>query len=353
MSTPSPMRSFKLVQFGTPLREVIEPPPVPEGTQVLVRIEACGVCHSDVHIADGYFDLGNGQKMDLGRGIKLPRVLGHEIVGRVEAFGPKAEGVKVGDGRIVFPWGGCTECLLCRSGQEHLCARPRSHGTTLDGGYSTFVLVDHPRYLAAYEPLPAPFAATLACSGLTAYSALRKASVDAERPLLIIGAGGLGLAAVSLAKTLHGIAPIVADIDPAKRTAALEAGAAEAIDPSDPDARTALLKATDGVGAAIDFVGAQGTAVFGLAVLRKGGQLISVGLFGGAINLSIPSLPLRGISLIGSYVGSLEEFHELVALAREGKVKAMPVETRPLDAAQQSLDDLRSGKVRGRAVLVP
>ena len=353
MSTPSPMRSFKLVQFGTPLREVIEPPPVPEGTQVRVRIEACGVCHSDVHIADGYFDLGNGQKMDLGRGIKLPRVLGHEIVGRVEAFGPKAEGVKVGDGRIVFPWGGCTECLLCRSGQEHLCARPRSHGTTLDGGYSTFVLVDHPRYLAAYEPLPAPFAATLACSGLTAYSALRKASVDAERPLLIIGAGGLGLAAVSLAKTLHGIAPIVADIDPAKRTAALEAGAAEAIDPSDPDARKALLKATDGVGAAIDFVGAQSTAEFGLAVLRKGGQLISVGLFGGAINLSIPSLPLRGISLIGSYVGSLEEFHELVALAREGKVKAMPVETRPLDAAQQSLDDLRSGKVRGRAVLVP
>ena len=353
MSNPSPMRSYKLVQFGTPLSEVIEPPPVPQGTQVLVRIEACGVCHSDVHIADGYFDLGNGQKMDLSRGIKLPRVLGHEIVGRVEAFGPQAEGVKIGDGRIVFPWGGCTECVLCRSGEEHLCARPRSHGTTLDGGYSSFVLVDHPRYLAPYDALPAPFAATLACSGLTAYSALKKASVDAERPLLIIGAGGLGLAAVSMARTLHGIAPIVADIDPAKRAAALEAGAAQAIDPADPDARKALLKATDGVGTAIDFVGAQSTAEFGLAVLRKGGRLIVVGLFGGAINLSVPSLPLRAVSLVGSYVGSLAEFNELVALARDGKVKPTLVEVRPLAAAQQSLDDLRSGRIRGRAVLVP
>ncbi|MFT4101048.1 MAG: alcohol dehydrogenase [Burkholderiaceae bacterium] len=347
------MRSYKLVQFGTPLREVIEPPPVPTGTQVLVRISACGVCHSDIHLAEGHFDLGKGQKMDLSRGIQLPRILGHEIVGRVERIGPDAQGVAVGDARVVFPWGGCTQCILCQTGQEHLCARPRSHGTTLDGGYSNYVLVDHPRYLVAYGDLPHTFAATLACSGLTAYSALKKANVDARHPLLIIGAGGLGLAAVHLAQTMYGIAPVVADIDPAKRQAAIEAGAAAAIDPRDDEARKAALKQSQGFGAAIDFVGAQSTAEFGIGLLRRGGQHISVGLFGGSIDVALPTLPVRALAIQGSYVGSLVEFEELMALARAGKVKPMPIETRPLDAAQQSLDDLRAGRIGGRAVLTP
>lgn len=346
------MRSYKLVQFGTPLQEVIEPPPVPTGTQVLVRVTGCGVCHSDLHLAEGHFDLGKGQKMDLSRTFQLPRILGHEIVGRVERVGPDAQGVAVGDARVVFPWGGCTQCVLCKDGQEHLCARPRSHGTSMDGGYSNYVLVDHPRYLAAYGDLPHSFAATLACSGLTAYSALKKAQgVDAEHPLLLIGAGGVGLAAVYLAQTMYGIAPVVADIDPAKRQAAIDAGASAAIDPRDNDARKALLKSTQGFGAAIDFVGAQSTAEFGIGLLRRGGRHISVGLFGGSIDIALPTLPMRGLTIQGSYVGSLAEFEELMALARAGKVKAMPIEERPLDAAQQSLDDLRAGRIRGRVVL--
>ena len=204
------MRSYKLTQFGAPLTEVIELPPAPQGAQVLLRVSACGVCHSDLHIADGYFDLGQGQKLDLTPAVKLPRILGHEIAGVVEELGPDASGVKVGDRRAIYAWGGCGRCAQCQEGHENLCAKPRSLSVHADGGFSNYVLVDHPRYLVEYEPLAAPFAATLGCSGLTAFSALKKAApVDAENPLLIVGAGGLGLAAVSLCHALYGIGPIV------------------------------------------------------------------------------------------------------------------------------------------------
>ena len=260
--------------------------------------------------------------------------------------------MKVGDRRAIYAWGGCGRCAQCRAGHENLCAKPRSLSVHADGGFSNYVLVEHPRYLVEYEPLAAPFAATLGCSGLTAFSALKKAApVDAEHPLLIIGAGGLGLAAVSLCHALYGIGPIVADVDATKRQAALEAGASAVIDPADPDARKSLLADTGGMFSAIDFVGSEKSAGFGLSVLRKGGRLFVVGLFGGSLAISLPTLPSRAISIIGVFTGTLPEFRELMALAREGKVKPAPIETRPLETAQQSLDDLRAGRVRGRVVL--
>ena len=352
MAGANGMRSYKLTRFGAPLSEVIESPPAPKGAQVLMRVSACGVCHSDLHIADGYFDLGQGQKLDLAPAVKLPRVLGHEIAGVVEELGPDATGVKVGDRRAVYAWAGCGLCAQCRAGQENLCARPRNLSVHADGGFSNYVVVEHPRYLVEYEPLPAPFAATLGCSGLTAFSALKKAApVDSEHRLLIIGAGGLGLAAVGLSHALYGIGPIVADLDPAKRQAALEAGASAVIDPADPDARKSLLADTGGMFSAIDFVGAETSATFGLSLLRKGGRLFVVGLFGGSLAISLPTLPIRAISITGVYTGTLPEFRELMALAREGKVKPAPIEMRALDTAQQSLDDLRAGRARGRIVL--
>jgi D-arabinose 1-dehydrogenase-like Zn-dependent alcohol dehydrogenase len=352
MAGASGMRSYKLTQFGAPLSEVIESPPAPTGAQVLLRVSACGVCHSDLHIADGYFDLGHGQKIDLAAAVKLPRILGHEIAGVVEELGPDATGVRVGDRRAVYAWAGCGLCAQCRAGQENLCAKPRNLSVHADGGFSNYALVEHPRYLVEYEPLPAPFAATLGCSGLTAFSALKKAApVDAEHPLLIIGAGGLGLAAVSLCHALYGVSPIVADVDPAKRQAALEAGAAAVVDPADPDARKSLLAEMGGVDSAIDFVGAERSASFGLSLLRKGGRMFVVGLFGGSLAVSLPTLPLRAVSLAGVFTGTLPEFRELMVLAREGKIKRAPIETRSLEAAQQSLDDLRAGRVKGRIVL--
>ena len=120
---------------------------------MLLRVSACGVCHSDIHIADGYFDLGQGQKLDLAPAVKLPRILGHEIAGIVEELGPDATGVNVGDRRAVYAWGGCGRCAQCRAGQENLCAKPRNLSVHADGGFSNYVLVEHPRYLVEYEPL--------------------------------------------------------------------------------------------------------------------------------------------------------------------------------------------------------
>ena len=352
MNEAPQMHSYKVTRFGSPLCQAVEPLPVPVGTQVLLKVRACGVCHSDLHILDGYFDLGHGNKMDLTRGIQLPKTLGHEIVGTVSAVGPDAKGVSIGDARIVYPWGGCSQCGLCRNGKEHLCMQPRALGTALDGGFSDYVMVDTPNYLVEFGDVPEDFAATLACSGLTSYSALLKAGpVDAEDPLLIIGAGGVGLAAVGLASAVHGIAPIVADIDPAKREAALAAGASMATDPRDPDIRKLLIRQTDGIASVIDFVGAGATAEFGLSVLRKGGKMVMVGLFGGALELPLPTVPLRGISIVGSYVGSLAELRELARLAQDGRIAPTPLEIRSMRTAQQTLDDLRNGRISGRAVL--
>ncbi len=354
MTGAAKMRSHKLTEFKAELTEVFESPPAPTGTQVLLKVKACGVCHSDVHIADGYFDLGRGQKLDLAPILKLPRILGHEIVGVVDELGPDATGVSVGDRRAVYAWGGCGRCAPCRSEYENLCAQPRNLGVGLDGGFSNYVLVDHPRYLIEFDPLPEPFAATLGCSGLTAFSALKKAApVDAENPLLIIGAGGLGLAAVGLAQALYGTDPIVADVDPVKRQAALEAGAGSVIDPADPGSRARLMTESGGVSSAIDFVGAESSATFGISVLRKGGRVFIVGLFGGSIGISLPTLPIRAIGIQGVFTGSLPEFRELMALAREGGIRSLPIETRPPEQAQRSLDDLRAGRIRGRVVLTP
>jgi alcohol dehydrogenase/propanol-preferring alcohol dehydrogenase len=348
------MKSYKVTKFGAPLEEMVEPTPVPQNTEVLLRVVACGVCHSDLHLSDGHFDLGGGRQMDLSRTLQLPRTLGHEIVGEVVAIGSDVTQTPVGSRWLVYPWIGCGECSLCRMGDEHLCAQPRTIGISVDGGFSDHVIVPNPRYLIDFGDIPADVACTYACSGLTAFSALRKAgTISAEDPLMIIGAGGVGQSAIRLCTAVHGVAPSVADIDPGKRQAALGVGAKLAADPADPDTRKKLIKATGGYAAIIDFVGTPATIEFGMALLRKGGKLIVVGLFGGAVEVSIPLLPLRSISLIGSYVGSLDELRQLAELGRAGALPSIQVASRSLSDAQGALDDLRDGKVVGRAVLCP
>ena len=344
--------SYQVVDFGKPLqlaRRAIEPP---QGAEVVVRISACGVCHSDLHMAEGFFDLGDGKHFGLEKVLKPPRTLGHEIVGTVVAQGPDAAG-ELGRSAIVFPWIGCGQCALCARGDEHLCARPESLGTTRDGGFSTHVRVPHPKYLVDHSGIDAAFAATLACSGLTAYSALKKVPKATEQaPVVIIGAGGVGLAAVALAKALHGLGPIVVDIDPAKRQAALDAGASRVVDPSDPDAAKSLARSSsEGIAAVLDFVGSSRTFEFANAVVGKGGKIIIVGLFGGSATLQLPLIPMRSISIGGSYVGSLAELRELVALAQKGVLPALPLSARKLSEVQNVLDELRAGKVTGRAIL--
>ena len=352
------MLSFQLESFGRPLAQVLRDTPAPQGSEVLLQVAACGVCHSDVHLQDGYFDLGDGRKLDIARSVQPPRTLGHEIAGTVLALGPEAqqaEGAPApGDQRVVYPWIGCGGCALCSAGAEHLCSAPRALGINRDGGFADHVLVPHPRYLLAYDPLPADQACTCACAGLTAYSALKKAApLGASDPWLIIGAGGVGLSAIRLARQLYGSAPIVAEIDHGKWDLARAAGAGELIDPTADGALKSLLEASGGVVAAIDFVGAAPTFDFGFGALRKGGRLISVGLFGGATALMPAMLAMKAVSLTGSYVGSLQEMHELLSIARSGDLPAMPVVTQPLAAADQALFDLKAGRVRGRTILVP
>ena len=350
------MRSFQVCQCGAPLQFAEQPTPTPAGTEVLLKVLAARVCHSDLHIADGYFDLGGGKRLTIAeRGIKLPLTMGHESVGEVVAVGPQAQGVRVGDRRLAHPWMGCGECAVCRRGDEQLCRTPSSLGVFRAGGYSDFLLVPHPRYLFDIGDLPPEKAAPLACSGVTTYGALKKVgAVLKSEPLVIIGAGGLGLMCLALHKAMGGHSAIVVDIDPVKRAAAKTAGARQVIDGGARDAAQQIVAATNGgAWAAIDLVGSSGTARLAIDSLIKGGKLIVVGLYGGDITVPLPFFPMRAITLQGSYVGSLTEMAELLDLVRRVGLPPIPVATRPLAEVNAALDDLRAGKVVGRVVLTP
>ena len=350
------MRSYQIIDWGAPLEPREHATPEPEGSQVLVRIDACGVCHSDLHIWDGFFDLGDGKRVSLAdRGVQTPFTMGHEIVGEVIAVGPESEGLSIGDKRIVYPWIGCGKCEHCTDGNEPLCNAPRHLGTRVDGGYSDHVMVPDAKFLVDYEGIPQALACTYACSGLTAYSALRKVTPLKEGDdLMIIGSGGVGFNAINTAPALSPARVLVADVDATKRSAARQSGAAETIDNREPRAFKDVLKITEGgVAAAIDFVGSPSTFQFGMNVLRRGGTLVVVGLFGGAHSVSIPLFPFKLMTVCGSYVGTLNELRELIDLVKQGKVAPIPVETRPMGQVNHALNDLKAGRVMGRIVLNP
>ncbi|MET4701575.1 D-arabinose 1-dehydrogenase-like Zn-dependent alcohol dehydrogenase [Constrictibacter sp. MBR-5] len=352
------MHAWQIVDFGKPLEPREYPDPEPTGAQVLLRVTGCGVCHSDLHLWDGYFDLGGGKRLELGgRGMSLPFTMGHEIVGEVIALGPEAEGVAIGDRRVVFPWIGCGDCAECRRGEELLCSAPRTLGVRYGGGYADRVHVPHARYLVDFDGVDEALACTYACSGVTAYSALKKASagLTADDSILIVGAGGVGLSAVQMARAVTPARIVVADIDEDKRRAAIAAGAVAAVDNGAEGALRKLRETTGGSGAAaaIDFVGAPGTALFGFDGIRRGGTLVIVGLYGGALSLSTAMFPLKMARVVGSYVGSLQEMHELMDMVRAGRVPPIPIRTRALRQVNATLADLREGRIVGRVVLQP
>ena len=345
------MHRQSLTAYGAPLCETVVEAPKPQGSEVLVRIARCGVCHSDLHMQDGYFTLGDGKQLDVRAGRTLPFTLGHEIAGEIESAGPEAD-VKIGAKVAVYPWIGCGQCPACKAGDENICAAPRHLGITVDGGYATHVLVPHARYLIDYAPLPASYAGALMCSGLTAYAALKRLADRASRaPLLLVGAGGVGLMGLALTRAMYGAAPYVADIDPKKREAALAAGAKEAFDPADPNTRKALLKASGGIYAAIDFVGSDKSLNFATGVLAKGGKVMVTGLLGGGYATAVAMFPLKAMTIEGTQTGTLKEARELIDLVRVKKIAAPPIAERPLDQASNTLDDLRAGKIVGRVVL--
>ena len=343
------MISYQTAAPGAPLVEVETATPVPQGAEVLIKTLACGVCHSDIHMHDGMFELGGGKQLEVGR---EGMVLGHEIFGEVIAKGPEAEDISIGDRRVVFPWIGCGECSFCKRGEEHICTPGRALGIMSAGGFSDHVLVPHSRYLFDKGDTSESLAATYACSGLTAYGALKKVGdLQEGEELVIIGAGGVGMMAIQIAHAL-GVDPIVVDIDDAKLAAAEELGVTRTFNSSDAQTAKAIRKSTGGVYAALDFVGAEASVNYGLSCLRKGGMLIIIGLYGGALSMPIPFIPMNARIIQGSYVGSLQDMSDLMAMVRDGKIAPIEITERPLAEANEALIDLKAGKVKGRQVLV-
>ena len=348
------MRAWAVVENGQALKEIELPTPEPKGTEVLVQVTHCGVCHSDLHIWEGYYDLGGGKKMSLkDRGVVLPLAMGHEIVGRVAKLGPAASGVEPGDLRIVYPWVGCGDCTACNSEQDNMCLTPRSLGVYQNGGYGTHVVVPHPRHLIDPGTLDPGIAATYACSGVTVYSAIRKVMpLPPDEPVVVVGAGGLGLNAVAVLKALKHRNIIVVDISEEKRQAALKEGASQAVDGSGEDVTQRIIGAAGGpILAVIDLVNGTKTARFAFDALRKGGKLVQVGLFGGELTVSLPLMAIRAMTVQGSYVGTPQDLRDLVRLAQEGTLPPIPVATVPQSQANDALMRLRDGKVTGRIVL--
>jgi alcohol dehydrogenase, propanol-preferring len=350
------MRSFQVCECGAPLHVNERETPKPEGAQVLLKMLAAGVCHSDLHIWDGYYEIGGGKKLMLAdRGIKLPLTMGHENVGEVVALGPEAKGVKVGDVRLVNPWMGCGQCKVCQRGDENLCLTPQNVGVFSQGGYATHLLAPHPRHLFDIGNLKPEQAAPLACSGVSAFSALKKVSATLkDEPVVIIGAGGVGLMGVTLARKMGAKEVIVVDIDAGKREAASKAGANKTIDGGTTDAVQQIQAAIGGgAWAVIDFVGSSATVGLAVSSIIKGGTVVVVGLYGGDITVPTPYLPLRAMTLRGSYVGSQTDMAELLDLVKRTGMPPVPIRTRPLDEVNATLNDLRAGKIVGRVVLTP
>ena len=349
------MISYQVIEHGKPLQKVMHETPKPTGTEVLVRITRSGVCHSDLHIWDGYFDWGGGKRFYVKeRGCVPPFTLGHEPFGIVEAVGPKAKGAKIGQRRLVYPWIGCGKCAICASGQDNYCVSgSRFLGVNRPGAYASHVLIPHPKYLVDSSGIDDAFASTLACSGLTTYSATAKLpELGPKDWVAVIGCGGLGLVCVSVLRA-QGVKNIIAcDIDPGKLDAAKKLGAKLTLDSRAPDATQKLQALALGqLAGAIDLVGMPATAALGLGALRKGGRYVLCGLFGGELVHPLPPFAQRAIGLVGSYVGNLQELKEVVALAKKKKLKPTPVTTRPAAEVTAILEELKAGKVLGRVVL--
>ena len=348
------MKSYRLNAFGRPLEPHEQATPHPDGDEVLLRVRAAGMCHSDLHIWEGGYDLGRGERLRVAdRGVSLPLVMGHETTGEVVALGERAAGVEVGRQYLVYPWIGCGDCPVCVGGDENLCTAPRSLGIYRDGGYADHLVVPHARYLLPLDGLDPVSAAPLACSGLTTFSAIAKAGdVITREPIVIFGAGGLGLMSLHLLKALGGVGAVVVEIDERKRAAAEAAGALATVDGTAPDVAARIARA---VGApprvAIDFVGSEGTAATAFACVPKGGTMIMVGLFGGAAPWSLPYIPLKAVTIRGSYVGNLTELAALLDLVRRARVPAIPITPVGLDDVNRMLGELRQGGIVGRAVL--
>ena len=350
------MKAAQIVAPKEPLQLKDLEVPKPKESEVVVKVKAVGVCHSDLHLWDGGYDAGSGSFMKAtDRGVKFPVTPGHEVVGTVTQTGNSVKDIKIGDEVLVYPWIGCGVCPACKVENENLCDAPQSLGVFQNGGYAEYVLIPHFKYLIKISGIDLEGAASLACSGLTAFTAVKKANMNAGEFLVIIGAGGLGLMGVQIAKAITKSTIICADLDDNKLAEAKKLGADHTINSKDPEAVQKIISICNNKGAecVIDFVNAPPTVKMGLALLRKRGNLVLVGLFGGSADIVLPTIPLKAITIQGAYTGNYKSLVELVELAKKGVINPIISKRYSLADVNTALGDLKQGKIIGRAVMNP
>ena len=333
------MRSAKIIEFNKPLKIEEGETPKPRGSEVLIRVQSAGVCHSDIHLWQGGYEGPGGQFLKTtDRGVKYPLTPGHEIAGVIDTLGEQAEGFTKNEKVIVFPWIGEGLCPACKVGEENLCDKPRSLGIYKDGGYADYVLVPSYKYLIKLDEEMSEdtdSSAPLSCSALTAYGAVKNSSLTPNDTVVIVGVGGLGLMGIQLTKAITGARVIAMDLDDNKLKAAKENGADEIINSKKEDSVRAIMELTERLGAdaVIDFVNSSKTVETDMNLLRRRAKLVLVGLFGGELKLNLVSMPTRAYKLIGSYTGSINDLTNLVSLAKRGIIKPVISNRFKLDQA--------------------
>ncbi len=321
------------------------PTPAPGAGEVLIKVAACGVCHSDLHLAMGEWDL-------LRPITKLPLVLGHEVAGVVAAVGEGVTDFAVGD-RVGAPWlhWTCGECEFCSMGRETLCSKQQVTGCTVDGGFAEFVKAKAGHIAKLPDNLTFEEAAPLLCAGLTVHGALKKADVQTGQKFAVFGVGGLGHLAIQLAKS-KGAEVVAVDVADDKLELAQECGADIVINAATTQAHREIKKATGG-GAHVVMVTSGSRAAYETALrsIRKAGTLAIVGMAPEPVPLSTVAMVSGEYRIVGSAVGSREELREVLRLAAEGKVKCK-VETRAFDQVASVLNEMKEGRLVGRVVLL-
>jgi propanol-preferring alcohol dehydrogenase len=336
------MKAAVLHEFKKPLELEDVERPVPQAGDLLIRLEACGVCHSDLHVADGDWLQFSGIT-------KRPLILGHEIVGRVAEIGTEVRQFKVGD-RVGVPWvyWTCGECDFCKSGNENLCVRQKITGVMVDGGFAEFVKAPASHVARIPDSLSLIDAAPLFCAGVTVYRSLKHAKISSGQRLAVFGVGGLGHIAVQIGREL-GAEVIAVDVSDEKLALATSLGATRALDASSGKV-VKELRSLGGVHAALVTSAARAAYDMAFPCVRPTGMLLAVGL--PADNICFPPILMAAteIRIQASAVGTRQDLNEVLDMAGQGKIRCH-VSSSPLEQANDVLEQLRHGRISGRTVL--
>lgn len=308
--------------------------------EALVKVEYCGVCHTDLHVAHGDFG-------------KVPgRILGHEGIGIVEKLGDGVTSLKVGD-RVSIAWffEGCGYCEYCTTGRETLCRSVKNAGYNVDGGMSEYAVVTADYAVKVPEGLDPAQASSITCAGVTTYKAIKEAGAAPGQWIAVYGVGGLGNLAVQYAKKVFNAHVVAVDINQDKLDLAKEVGADLIVNGHDiEDVPAYIQEKTGGCHGVV--VSAVSKVAFNQAVdsVRAGGTVVAVGLPSEYMELSIVKAVLDGIRIVGSLVGTRKDLEEAFAFGAQGLVVPI-VEKVPVDSAPQVFDDMEHGRIQGRKVL--